>query len=59
MGNAVQQDGRLATFQESCFQAAKRSDMNSIILEGGRFSDAQDFRFQTADRSDMFSAVRH
>ena len=33
MGNAVQQVGRLANFQESRFQAANRSDMNSALYK--------------------------
>ena len=48
MGNAVLQGGRLATSQESCFQAAKRSDMSSAFLQETRFADAQESRLQGA-----------
>ena len=40
-----QQTGRLATSQKSRFQAAKRSDMCSAMLQKVRFSDSQETRF--------------
>ena len=50
MGNAVLQGGRLTTSQESCFKAAKFSDMSSAFLEESRFAYAQESRFQGAKR---------
>ena len=58
MGIAVLQEGRLATFHKSRFQAAKRSDMCSAMLQQVRFiDDAQESRFQAANRSEKCSAV--
>ena len=57
MSNAVLKEGRLATSQESSFQAAKRSDMRSGFLQGGRFPETRESRFQGAKRSHMGSAV--
>ena len=38
---------------ESRFQASKRSNMGSTILEGCRSTDIHEFCFQAAKRSDM------
>ena len=39
--------------QESFFQASKRSNMGSAVLEGGLSADIHEFCFQAAKRSDM------
>ena len=48
MGNAFRQGVRLANTRESHFQAAKRSDISSAILQEGRFADAEESRIQGA-----------
>ncbi len=45
--------GRFADIQESRFQASKRSNKCSALLEGSRFADIHEFSFQAAKRSDM------
>ena len=55
MGIAVLQEGRLATFHKSRFQAAKRSDMCSAMLQQVRFIDDQDLCFQCSKSLDMGS----
>ena len=57
MSNAVLQGVRLATAQESRFQAVKCSDMWSGILQESRFADSQESCFQAANRSNMSNAV--
>ena len=39
--------------QESRFQASKRSNIGSAVLESGRCADIHEFCFQAAKRSDM------
>ena len=53
-----QQRGRLATYHKSRFQAAKRSNMSSAILQKVRFADVQESRFQAFKCSSMGSAVQ-
>ena len=43
MGSAVLHLGQFADAQESLFQASKRSNMGSALLEGGRIDDIQEF----------------
>ncbi len=38
--------------QESCFQASKRSNMGSAVLESGRCANIHELCFQAANRSD-------
>ena len=45
--------GRFDDSQESRFQASKRSNMGSAVLEGGRSADIHEFIFQAAGLSDM------
>ena len=45
--------GRFADFKKSRFQASKRSDMSSALLDGGRSAYIHEFCFQTSKRSDM------
>ena len=47
MDFAELQRGLFADCQVWHFQAAKRSDMSSTIMQEGRFADAQESRFQT------------
>ena len=44
---------RYAGSEESRFQASKRSNMGSAVLEAGRSADIHEFPFQPAKRSDM------
>ena len=39
MGREILQKGRFADAQESCFQAVKRSNMSSAILQEDQFAD--------------------
>ncbi len=57
MCSAVLEVGPSADIHELCFQAAKRSDVDSVELQGVLFADSQKWRFQAAKRSEMFSAV--
>ncbi len=43
--------GRFADSQKSLFEALKRSNMGSAILEGGRYADIHEFCLQAAKRS--------
>ncbi len=45
--------GRFADSQISRFQASKRSNMGSAVLEGCRSADIHEFCFQAAKRTDM------
>ncbi len=45
--------GRFADSQESRFQASKRTNMGSSVLEGRRSANIHEFCFQSAKRSDM------
>ena len=45
--------GRFDCSQESRFQASKRSNMGSAVLESGRCADIHEFCFQAANSSDM------
>ena len=47
---------RFADTQESCFEASKRFNMGSAVLEGGRSADIRESCFQAAKRSDMACA---
>ena len=47
----------LSDYQEWRFQAAKRSDMISAIMQEGRFADPQRLRFQAANRSEIGTAI--
>ena len=46
--------GRFADSLESRFQASKRSNMGSAVLEGGCSADIQEYCFHAAKRSDMY-----
>ena len=46
--------GPFGDFQELRFQASKRSNMGSAVLEGGCSADIHEYCFQAAKRSDMF-----
>ena len=43
MGRSALLCGRFADSQESLFQALKRSNMGSAVLEGGRFANIHKF----------------
>ena len=45
--------GRFDDSQESRFQATKRSNMGSAVLESGCSADIHEYCFQAARRSDM------
>ena len=45
--------GRFADSQESRFQASKRSNMSSAVLEGVHSADIHEFCIQATKRSDM------
>ena len=53
MGCSALLIGRFADSQESRFQASKRTNMGSAVLEGGRPANIHEFCFQVAKRSDM------
>ena len=44
---------RFADSQESLFQASKRTNTCSAVLEDGRSANIHEFCFQAAKRSDM------
>ena len=45
-GSAVLEVGRFADIHEFCFQAAKRSDMECVVLQGCLFADRQECHFR-------------
>ncbi len=53
MGCSALLCGRFDDSQESRFQASKRSNMGSCVLESGRCADIHEFCFQAAKRSDL------
>ena len=53
MGCSAPVCGRFDDSQESRFQASKRSNMNSAVLQDGHSPDIHEFCFQDAKLSDM------
>ena len=53
MGYSALPCARFDDSQESRFQASKRSNMGSAVLEGGLSADIHEFCFDAAKRSDM------
>ena len=53
MGCSALLYGRFADYQESRFQASKRSNMCSADLEVGRFADIYEVCFQASKHSEM------
>ena len=49
--------GRFADFQEFCFQAAKRSDMNCEELQLSLLAYWQEWHFQASKRSDKSNTI--
>ena len=45
--------GQFSDSQKSRFQASKRTNMGSAVLEGGRPANIHEFCFQAAKRSDL------
>ena len=48
MGSSALVAVRSDDIQESCFQSAKRSDMDCAELQGCLFADCQEWHFQAA-----------
>ncbi len=48
MCSAVLEDGRSVDIHEFCFQAAKRTDMDSVELQGGLFVHCEAWDIQVS-----------
>ena len=57
MSSALLEVGRSVDIHESCFQAAKRSDMDCVEVQGVLFADCQEYHFHVSKRSDNCSTI--